>query len=56
MDENFCPYTRITISNDDNEGKSKKKLEIACPMENSCADIRILNEILLKLKIKNRNK
>ncbi|CAF0947926.1 unnamed protein product [Adineta ricciae] len=56
VDENFCPYTRITISNDDNEGKSKKKLEIACPTENSCADIRILNEILLKLKLKNRNK
>ncbi|UJR10556.1 hypothetical protein I4U23_014756 [Adineta vaga] len=56
VDENFCPYTRIMVSNDDNEGKSKKKLEIACPMENNCADIRNLNEILLKLKFKNIQK
>ncbi|CAF1070974.1 unnamed protein product [Adineta steineri] len=59
IDDNFCPYTRKVYShnaNDENEENLKKKFEIACPMENNCADIRIINEILLKLKFKNMNK
>ncbi len=58
IDENFCPYTRKVFSNnnDTNEGKTKKRYEIGCPMENNCADVRIINEMLLKLKIKNINK
>ncbi|CAF3390712.1 unnamed protein product [Rotaria sp. Silwood1] len=58
VDDNFCPYTRKILSNinDENEGKVIKKFEIGCPMENNCADIRIVNEILTKLKLKNTNK
>jgi hypothetical protein len=59
VDENFCPYTRKILSNndDDDDGEEKKnKFEIGCPMENNCADVRIINEMLLKLKIKNINK
>ena len=54
VDENFCPYTRKILANnsDENEGLTKKKFEIACPMENHCADIRIVNEILARSKIK----
>lgn len=58
IDENFCPYTRKVLSNNDdkNEGQTKTKFEIGCPMETNCADVRIVNEMLLKLKIKNINK
>lgn len=54
VDENFCPYTRKILANyaDEQEGLMKKKFEIACPMENHCADIRIVNEILARSKIK----
>ncbi len=58
VDENFCPYTRKILSNNNDENQSfmKKKFEIGCPMENNCADIRIVNEILLRMKVKNTNK
>lgn len=58
VDDNFCPYTRKVLSNnnDENEEQIRKTIEIGCPMENNCADIRIVNEILLKLKLKNANK
>lgn len=58
VDENFCPYTRKILSNNDNENQEilTKKFEIACPMENNCTDIRIINEILLKLKTKHLQK
>jgi hypothetical protein len=54
IDENFCPYTRKILSNNNDENQIiiKKKFEIACPMENNCTDVRIVNEILSKLKIK----
>jgi hypothetical protein len=61
IDENFCPYTRKMLSNnnendDDDDEKLKRRFEIGCPMENNCADIRIVNTILLKLNLKNINK
>ncbi|CAF2393123.1 unnamed protein product [Rotaria sp. Silwood2] len=58
IDENFCPYTRRFSSNtNENEGINKKKFEIGCPMEETCADVRIMNEFfsLMPLK-KNINK
>ncbi len=58
VDENFCPYTRkiLANNNDENQVLVKKKFEIGCPMENNCTDIRIVNEILSRLKVKNMNK
>ena len=58
IDENFCPYTRkVLMTNNTDEGQtSKKKLEIGCPMENNCTDIRIVHEILMRLKQKNFNR
>lgn len=58
VEENFCPYTRKILSNDNDENQvsMKKKFEIGCPMENNCTDVRIVNEILSKLKTKNINK
>ncbi|CAF5175205.1 unnamed protein product, partial [Rotaria magnacalcarata] len=58
VDDNFCPYTRKILSNnnDDNETRITQRFEIGCPMENNCADIRIVNEILSKLKSINNNK
>ncbi|CAF0768934.1 unnamed protein product [Rotaria sordida] len=58
VDDSFCPYTRKILfnNNNENEGKIMKKFEIGCPMENTCADIRIVNEILTKLKLQNSNK
>ena len=51
IDENFCPYTRIISSNiDDNQRMNKKKIDIDCPMEETCADMRIMNELLLLKK------
>ncbi len=45
IDDNFCPYTRKIQSNtNENEGMNKKKFEIGCPMEDTCADVRIMNE------------
>ncbi|CAF3534665.1 unnamed protein product, partial [Rotaria socialis] len=57
VDDNFCPYTRKILSNnnDDNETRITQRFEIGCPMENNCADIRIVNEILSKLKSINNN-
>ncbi|CAF0785219.1 unnamed protein product [Rotaria sordida] len=58
IDENFCPYTRKFSSHtNENEGINKKKFEIGCPMEETCADVRIMNEFfsLTPLK-KNINK
>jgi hypothetical protein len=57
VDENFCPYTRKILSNNNDENEeTKKKFEIGCPMENNCADIRIVNEILSKIKLKHLKK
>ena len=57
VDENFCPYTRKILSNNNDENEViKKKIEIGCPMENNCADVRIVNEILLKIKLNNNKK
>ncbi len=59
VDENFCPYTRKILSNndDDDDGEEKKnKFEIGCPMENNCADLRVVNTILLKSNLKNNKK
>ncbi|CAF4603583.1 unnamed protein product [Rotaria sp. Silwood1] len=58
IDENFCPYTRrFSLNTYENEGINKKKFEIGCPMEETCADVRIINEFfsLTPLK-KNVNK
>ncbi len=53
IDDNFCPYTRkMGLNTDENEIINKKKFEISCPMEETCADIRILNEYLSKLPLK----
>jgi hypothetical protein len=49
IDENFCPYTRKILSNiNESEGMNKKKFEIGCPMEETCADVRIMNEFFSK--------
>lgn len=58
VDDNFCPYTRKILSKNDEETevKTSQRFEIGCPMENNCADVRIVNEILLTLKLKNNNK
>ncbi|CAF1123406.1 unnamed protein product [Adineta ricciae] len=60
VDDNFCPYTRKIQSNsiNDNENVGKRKFEIGCPMEETCADVRILNEFFSRLpakKIAHRN-
>lgn len=45
IDDQFCPYTRDIPSNiEENQVMKKKKLQIDCPMEETCADIRIANE------------
>ena len=36
----------------DNEHVSKRKFEIGCPMEETCADVRILNEFFSRLPSK----
>jgi hypothetical protein len=57
IDENFCPYTRkITSNTDENEMINKKQFEIGCPMEETCADIRILNEFFSRLPSKKDTK
>ena len=58
VDDNFCPYTRKIMSNihDENESKTTNKFEIGCPMESNCADVRIVKEILSKLRLKNIKK
>jgi len=57
VDENFCPYSRrISTNNDESEGICRKTLEINCPMEDTCADIRILNEYLTKTSLKKDSK
>lgn len=56
IDENFCPYTRRFVVYE-NEGNNKKKLEIGCPMEETCADTRIMNEFFAIMPLKkNMNK
>ncbi|CAF3809984.1 unnamed protein product [Adineta steineri] len=53
IDDNFCPYTRkIPAITNENEVIAKKKFEIACPMEETCADIRIMNEFFSKIPLK----
>ncbi|CAF4568808.1 unnamed protein product [Rotaria socialis] len=53
FDENFCPYTRKFIPHsNENEGISKKKIDIGCPMEETCADVRIMNEFFSIMPIK----
>lgn len=54
IDDNFCPYTRqITFNaHDENDLASRKKLDITCPMEQTCADVRILDEIASRIKLK----
>jgi len=53
IDDNFCPYTRKMLSNsDENEMINKKKFEIGCPMEETCADVRIINEYFSKIPLK----
>ncbi len=57
IDDNFCPYTRKMPSNtDENEMINKKKFEIGCPMEETCADIRIMNEYFSKRSLKKDSK
>ena len=53
IDDNFCPYTRkmLPIINE-NEGLNKKKFEIGCPMEETCADMRIMNEYVSRMTTK----
>jgi hypothetical protein len=36
----------------ENEGLNRKKIEIGCPMEETCADIRIINEYFSKVPLK----
>lgn len=55
IEENFCPYTR-KISSTNSDEKKKKKFEIVCPMENSCADVRILNEFFSKTTEENSSR
>lgn len=59
IDDNFCPYTRKTASNT-NENEvliSKKKIEIGCPMEETCAEMRIMHEFFSVMPTKkNTNK
>ena len=55
IEENFCPYTRKIPSTNSDE-KKKKKFEIVCPMENSCADVRILNEFFSKTTEENSSR
>jgi len=53
IDDNFCPYTRkMVLNTDENEIIDNKKFEIGCPMEETCADIRILNEYFSKTPLK----
>ncbi|CAM4768497.1 unnamed protein product [Rotaria magnacalcarata] len=53
FDENFCPYTRKSIPHsNENEGISKKKIDIGCPMEETCADVRIMNEFFSIMPMK----
>jgi len=47
LDEHFCPYTRK-----DRDKSSKSNLDIACPMENDCADSRIYHELFIKFQLK----
>lgn len=58
VEENFCPYTRkIPTQTDDKETNKKKKFEIGCPMEDHCADVRIINEFFTRKPVpKNRRK
>jgi hypothetical protein len=41
---------------DENEMINKKKFEIGCPMEETCADIRIMNEYFSKRSLKKDSK
>ena len=54
IDENFCPYTRkvLVAQAEEKEGNKKKKFEIGCPMEDSCADVRMMNVFLSKVSPK----
>ena len=55
VEENFCPYTRkIPVTPSDE--KKKKKFEIGCPMEDACADVRIMNEFFGKIAEKKSEK
>ncbi len=57
IDDNFCPYTRKNTSNiDENQMIKKKKFEIGCPMEETCADIRTINEYFSRSSIKTDSK
>ena len=62
IEENFCPYmmrkcsTTAIQQQQINDENPKKKLDIICPMESHCADMRIVQEIVLRLKGKHRNK
>lgn len=58
LEEQFCPYTRqITANVEENQSIRKKKIEIDCPMEETCADYRINHEYFSKTtSMKDRKK
>ena len=49
-DEHFCPYTRQSQGNSDDT--NKKRLDIVCPMEETCADVQSVNEFISKIPSK----
>lgn len=59
VDDNFCPYTRKVGTNnqdDNNETNLQRKFDIACPMESTCVDARIVQQIFARLKSSSRRK
>ena len=61
VDEKFFVHIheKFLSNNDDDDGgeeEKKNRFEIGCPMENNCADLRVVNTILLKSNLKNNKK
>lgn len=54
IDDNFCPYTRRIQSQatNDEAGNEKRKFEIGCPTEETCADVRLFDEFFARLPSK----
>jgi hypothetical protein len=46
----------MLTNTDENEVINTKKFEIGCPMEETCADVRIINEYLSKIPLKKETK